>query len=444
MSPQTLFWIVPAASLVALAFAAKFYCGMKKADEGTDRMKEIAGYVREGAMAYLKQQYKIVTLIFIILAIVFAVMAFYNLQNKIVPVAFLTGGFFSGLAGFIGMKTATYASGRVAQACRDEEDGLNKGLQLAFRSGAVLGLTVVGFGLLDISAWYLILDNTGLIEAEGVSKLVEITTIMLTFGMGASLQALFARVGGGIYTKAADVGADLVGKTEYHFNEDDPRNPATIADNVGDNVGDVAGMGADLYESYAGSILASAALGAAATAVAGGSYDEGLKLVMAPMIIGAIGTILSVLGIFTVRTKQGATQSMLMAALNKGINFSGVLIALAAAGVLYTLGIQNWLGLWGSIVIGLAAVIIGEVLGEAFLGKHLNFMVRLICVVLGGVIYYVVYVFVLWLKFPADDMKLLTAIVVAIFLAIPYLRGASKNSFARIAKQNAKLEKEGK
>lgn len=362
MSPQTLFWIVPAASLVALAFAAKFYCGMKKADEGTDRMKEIAGYVREGAMAYLKQQYKIVTLIFIILAIVFAVMAFYNLQNKIVPVAFLTGGFFSGLAGFIGMKTATYASGRVAQACRDEEDGLNKGLQLAFRSGAVLGLTVVGFGLLDISAWYLILDNTGLIDAEGVSKLVEITTIMLTFGMGASLQALFARVGGGIYTKAADVGADLVGKTEYHFNEDDPRNPATIADNVGDNVGDVAGMGADLYESYAGSILASAALGAAATAVAGGSYDEGLKLVMAPMIIGAIGTILSVLGIFTVRTKQGATQSMLMAALNKGINFSGVLIALAAAGVLYTLGIQNWLGLWGSIVIGLlVGILIGKV-----------------------------------------------------------------------------------
>ncbi len=362
MNPETLFWLVPLASIVALAFAAVFFFNMKKADEGTDRMKEIAGYVREGAMAYLKQQYKVVALVFVIIAIIFCVMAAFDMQNNIVPVAFLTGGFFSGLAGFIGMKTATYASGRVAQACRDEQDGLNKGLKLAFRSGAVLGLTVVGFGLLDISGWYLILDNTGLIEAEGINKLVEITTIMLTFGMGASLQALFARVGGGIYTKAADVGADLVGKTEYHFNEDDPRNPATIADNVGDNVGDVAGMGADLYESYAGSILASAALGAAAVAGVNGTYDEGLKMVMAPMIIGAVGAILSVLGIFIVRTKQGATQSQLMAALNRGINFSGVLIALAAAGVLYALGIDNWLGLWGSIVIGLVVgILIGKV-----------------------------------------------------------------------------------
>ena len=362
MNPETLFWLVPLASIIALAFAAVFFFNMKKADEGTDRMKEIAGYVREGAMAYLKQQYKVVALVFVIIAIIFCVMAAFDMQNHIVPVAFLTGGFFSGLAGFIGMKTATYASGRVAQACRDEEDGLNKGLKLAFRSGAVLGLTVVGFGLLDISGWYLILDNTGLIKAEGISKLVEITTIMLTFGMGASLQALFARVGGGIYTKAADVGADLVGKTEYHFNEDDPRNPATIADNVGDNVGDVAGMGADLYESYAGSILASAALGAAAVAGMNGTYDEGLKMVMAPMIIGAVGAILSVLGIFIVRTKQGATQSQLMAALNRGINFSGVLIALAAASVLYALGIDNWLGLWGSIVIGLVVgILIGKV-----------------------------------------------------------------------------------
>ena len=335
---------------------------MKKADEGTDRMKEIAGYVREGAMAYLKQQYKVVAIFFAIIAVVFGVMAYFGLQNNIVPVAFLTGGIFSGLAGFIGMKTATYASGRVAEACRDEHDGLNRGLKLAFRSGAVLGLTVVGFGLLDISAWYLILDNTGLVQGEGVSKLVEITTIMLTFGMGASLQALFARVGGGIYTKAADVGADLVGKTEFHFNEDDPRNPATIADNVGDNVGDVAGMGADLYESYAGSILASAALGAAAVASAHGTAEQGLQMVMAPMIIGAVGAILSVLGIFIVRTKQGATQSQLMAALNRGINFSGVLIALAAAGVLYLLGIENWLGLWGSIVIGLVVgILIGKV-----------------------------------------------------------------------------------
>ncbi len=362
MNPETLFWIVPLASIIALAFAAVFFFNMKKADEGTDRMKEIAGYVREGAMAYLKQQYKVVALVFVIIAIIFCVMAVFDMQNHIVPVAFLTGGFFSGLAGFIGMKTATYASGRVAQACRDEQDGLNKGLKLAFRSGAVLGLTVVGFGLLDISGWYLILDNTGLIEAEGITKLVEITTIMLTFGMGASLQALFARVGGGIYTKAADVGADLVGKTEYHFNEDDPRNPATIADNVGDNVGDVAGMGADLYESYAGSILASAALGAAAVAGANGTYEEGLKMVMAPMVIGAVGAILSVLGIFIVRTKQGATQSQLMAALNRGINFSGVLIAVAAAAVLYLLGIENWLGLWGSIVIGLVVgILIGKV-----------------------------------------------------------------------------------
>ncbi|MDO4220718.1 MAG: sodium-translocating pyrophosphatase [Akkermansia sp.] len=367
MNPETLFWLVPLASVIALAFAAVFFFNMKKADEGTDRMKEIAGYVREGAMAYLKQQYKVVALVFVIIAIIFCVMAAFDMQNHIVPVAFLTGGFFSGLAGFIGMKTATYASGRVAQACRDEQDGLNRGLKLAFRSGAVLGLTVVGFGLLDISGWYLILDNTGLIEAEGISRLVEITTIMLTFGMGASLQALFARVGGGIYTKAADVGADLVGKTEYHFNEDDPRNPATIADNVGDNVGDVAGMGADLYESYAGSILASAALGAAAVAGmhiadAQAAYDTGLKMVMAPMIIGAVGAILSVLGIFIVRTKQGATQSQLMAALNRGINFSGVLIALAAAAVLYLLGIENWLGLWGSIVIGLVVgILIGKV-----------------------------------------------------------------------------------
>ena len=363
MTTETLFWIVPVASIVALLFAAIFFFSMKKADEGTDRMKEIAGYVREGAMAYLKQQYKIVGIFFIIIALIFAVMAYFNMQNNIVPVAFLTGGIFSGLAGFIGMKTATYASGRVAQACRDEKDGLNKGLQLAFRSGAVLGLTVVGFGLLDISAWYLVLSKIPAFGLNGkeVDDLVQITTIMLTFGMGASLQALFARVGGGIYTKAADVGADLVGKTEYHFNEDDPRNPATIADNVGDNVGDVAGMGADLYESYAGSILASAALGAAAASSADLSYGEGLKAVMAPMLIGAVGAILSIIGIYLVRTKPGANQSQLMAALNRGINFSGVLIAVASFGILYALDINNWLGLWGSIIIGL---IVGIAIGK--------------------------------------------------------------------------------
>ncbi len=362
MDPNTLFWIVPVASILVLAFAAKFFFDMKKADEGNDRMKEIAGYVREGAMAYLKQQYKVVAIFFVIIAIAFGVMAYYGLQNNIVPIAFLTGGIFSGLAGFIGMKTATYASGRVAQACRDKEDGLNKGLQLAFRSGAVLGLTVVGFGLLDISAWYLILDNTSLMgDYSGVNKLVHITTIMLTFGMGASLQALFARVGGGIYTKAADVGADLVGKTEYHFNEDDPRNPATIADNVGDNVGDVAGMGADLYESYAGSILATAALGAAVAAAAN-NYEMGLQMVMAPMIIGAVGAILSILGVYMVRTQPGANQTQLMAALNKGINFSSVLIAIFSALVLWALNIQNWLGIWGSIMIGLVVgIAIGKV-----------------------------------------------------------------------------------
>ena len=362
INPETLFWLVPVASVLVLLFAAKFFFDMKKADEGNDRMKEIAGYVREGAMAYLKQQYKVVAIFFIIIAVAFGIMAYYGLQNNIVPVAFLTGGFFSGLAGFIGMKTATYASGRVAQACRDKEDGLNKGLQLAFRSGAVLGLTVVGFGLLDISGWYIILNYTSLLgDIEGINKLVHITTIMLTFGMGASLQALFARVGGGIYTKAADVGADLVGKTEYHFNEDDPRNPATIADNVGDNVGDVAGMGADLYESYAGSILATAALGAAVAAGVG-CYQLGLQLVMAPMIIGAVGAILSIMGVYMVRTKPGATQSQLMAALNKGINFSGVLIAAFSALVLWALGINNWLGIWGSIIIGLVVgIAIGKV-----------------------------------------------------------------------------------
>ncbi len=361
MDPKILFWIVPIASIVALVFAVIFYKEMKAADEGNDRMKEIAGYVREGAMAYLKQQYKVVALFFVIIAAIFGVMAYYDMQNDIVPVAFITGGLFSGLAGFIGMKTATYASGRVTQACRDEKDGLNQGLKLAFRSGAVLGLTVVGFGLLDISAWYLILEYTSILDAyTGAQKLVHMTAIMLTFGMGASLQALFARVGGGIYTKAADVGADLVGKTEFHFNEDDPRNPATIADNVGDNVGDVAGMGADLYESYAGSILASAALGAAAFATV--SYDAALKAVMAPMIIGAVGALLSIIGVYLVRTKPGASQAQLMSSLNFGINISSVLIAVVSIGILYALGIDNWLGLWGAIVIGLAVgIAIGKV-----------------------------------------------------------------------------------
>ena len=303
MSVDLLFWLVPVSSLIALGFAFYFYKRMLKEDEGTPTMKEIAAYVRKGAMAYLKQQYKVVTIVFIILAAFFAVLAYgFDVQNHWVPFAFLTGGFFSGLAGFIGMKTATYASGRTANAARRS---LNSGLKLAFRSGAVMGLTVVGLGLLDISLWYLILDH--FIGAEGPQKLVVVTTTMLTFGMGASTQALFARVGGGIYTKAADVGADLVGKVEAGIPEDDPRNPATIADNVGDNVGDVAGMGADLYESYCGSILATAALGASAFY----SYADAsvqLKAVFAPMLIAAVGIILSIIGIYLVRTKEGAAQ----------------------------------------------------------------------------------------------------------------------------------------
>ena len=274
-------YLVLAASVLALSFAFYFYKSMMKEDEGTDLMKKIALHVRKGAMAYLKQQYKVVIIVFVVLAAIFGIMSIFDLQNGWVWFAFLTGGFFSGLAGFFGMKTATYASARTANAAKNS---LNSGLQVAFRSGAVMGLTVVGLALLDISLWFIVLDS--FIPAD--HHLIIITTTMLTFGMGASTQALFARVGGGIYTKAADVGADLVGKTEFNIPEDDPRNPATIADNVGDNVGDVAGMGADLYESYAGSILATAALGAAAFGA--GCYEMQLKAVFAPMLIAAIWT----------------------------------------------------------------------------------------------------------------------------------------------------------
>ena len=351
---DTLFFIVPLAALLALGFAIYFYQWMKKEDEGTERMKEIAQHVRSGAMAYLKQQYKVVILVFIALAVLFAVMACFGLQNPWVPFAFLTGGFFSGLAGFFGMKTATYASARTANAARQS---LNGGLKIAFRSGAVMGLTVVGLALLDIAIWYLIL--TQFVEGEGGQKLVVITTTMLTFGMGASTQALFARVGGGIYTKAADVGADLVGKVEAGIPEDDPRNPATIADNVGDNVGDVAGMGADLYESYAGAILATAALGAAAYSAVGGELQE--KAVLAPMLIAAVGVVLSLLGIFLVRTKEGATMKDLLGSLGKGTNISSILVAIASFGLLYILQIDNWLGLSFSVLTGLVAgVVIGQ------------------------------------------------------------------------------------
>ena len=329
-----LFWITPVASLVALAVAFHFYSSMKKRDEGTFLMKKIAKAVREGAMSYLRQQYKVVGIVFVCLAVFFLVLAFFDLQNHWVPVAFLTGGFFSALAGYVGMKTATYASARTAWAARQS---LNDGLQVAFRSGAVMGLTVVGLALLDISAWYLILQ--AFTDLSGGQKLIFITTTMLTFGMGASCQALFARVGGGIYTKAADVGADLVGKVEAGIPEDDPRNPATIADNVGDNVGDVAGMGADLYESYAGAILSSAALGAAAFA-ANPSMQE--KAVIAPMLIAGVGVFLSVIGIYSVRTKEHSGIQQLLSALGRGTQLSAVLIAAASFLILHGLGLENW------------------------------------------------------------------------------------------------------
>lgn len=349
----SIFWLVPLSSIVALGFAWAFYKQMLTTDEGTPRMCEIAAHVRKGAMAYLKQQYKVVFIAFIVLALLFAFMAYVlKVQNPWVPFAFLTGGLFSGLAGFFGMKTATYASGRTANAART---GLSPALNVAFRSGAVMGLVVVGLGLLDIAVWFLVLN--AFYQGEQAA-LITITTTMLTFGMGASTQALFARVGGGIYTKAADVGADLVGKVEANIPEDDPRNPATIADNVGDNVGDVAGMGADLYESYCGSILSTAALGATAFAM---NDDMQLRAVIAPMIIAAVGVFLSLIGIFLVKTKEGATMKDLLGSLSLGTNTSAVLIAFATFGILYSLQIENWMGVSFSVICGLlAGVIIGK------------------------------------------------------------------------------------
>ncbi|MBN2780708.1 MAG: sodium-translocating pyrophosphatase [Candidatus Marinimicrobia bacterium] len=344
---NNLFWIVPGTAVIALIFAWYFFKNMMKRSEGTPRMAEIAQHVRKGAMAYLRQQYKVVIYVFLVLTLLFALMAYvWKVQNPWVPFAFLTGGFFSGLAGFFGMKTATYASARTANAARES---LNQGLQVAFRSGAVMGLVVVGLALLDISLWYLVL-NTFVKDADAAHKMAIITTTMLTFGMGASTQALFARVGGGIFTKAADVGADLVGKVEAGIPEDDPRNPATIADNVGDNVGDVAGMGADLYESYAGSILATAALGAAAFM---NNTTMQVSAVFAPMIIGAVGTLLSILGIFAVRTKENASQKTLLSALGRGINLSSLLIMVLSFFILKWLAIDNYIGVWISILVGL-------------------------------------------------------------------------------------------
>ena len=348
-----LFWIVPVCAIIALLFARIFFKGMMKESEGTDTMKRIAGHVRKGAMAYLRQQYRVVALVFLVLCALFAWMAYGpGLQNPWVWFAFLTGGFFSGLAGYIGMKTATYASARTANAARRS---LNDGLKVAFRSGAVMGLVVVGLALLDISLWWLLLDYF-VEEATETEKAIVITTTMLTFGMGASTQALFARVGGGIFTKAADVGADLVGKVEAGIPEDDPRNPATIADNVGDNVGDVAGMGADLYESYCGSILATAALGAAAFRM---EPDAQFNAILAPMLIAAFGVILSLLGIFLVKTKEGASQQQLLRALDRGINVSSLLIVGASFLVIHLLGLSYWI--CGSVIVGLVTgIIIGK------------------------------------------------------------------------------------
>jgi K(+)-stimulated pyrophosphate-energized sodium pump len=382
-----MWYVAPLASILALGFAVYFYGKMMASSEGTPIMKEIAQHVREGAMAYLKRQYMVVSVVFVVLVVILTVLARNGIQNPFVPIAFLTGGFFSGLCGFIGMKTATNASARTAQGC---SESLNRGLQVAFRSGAVMGLVVVGFGLLDICLWYWILDafvytpdhmtngwelwGMTLVPAgtDAIDKLVQITTTMITFGMGASTQALFARVGGGIYTKAADVGADLVGKVEAGIPEDDPRNPATIADNVGDNVGDVAGMGADLYESYCGSILATAALGAAvgahrvAAATTNPDIDvadalkQAIDLVTAPMIVAGIGTLLSIVGIFMVRTREGATQKNLLKALLIGTLGSSALIVLALMGLVYSpLGL-SW-GIVGAVMAGLVSgVIIGQ------------------------------------------------------------------------------------
>ncbi len=372
---NTIFWLIPISSVLALVFAWFFFKSMMKNSEGTDKMKEIAQYVREGAMAYIKRQYKVVAYVFIILFVILTVMAYFGVLNPFVPIAFFTGGFFSGLCGYLGMKTATFASARTAHGA---SSSLNRGLKIAFRSGAVMGLIVVGFALLDIAAWYWFLSSIVFTPEHMISgvnfigldfvqsgttesqKLIEITTTMLTFGMGASTQALFARVGGGIFTKAADVGADLVGKVEAGIPEDDPRNPATIADNVGDNVGDVAGMGADLYESYAGSILATAALGAALPAIALSETGiDPVKAVTAPMVVAAIGILLSIIGIFMVRAKESASQKNLLNALLLGTGGSSALILVAMVGMAY-FGWVTW-GIFFAVVIGLAAgVIIGQ------------------------------------------------------------------------------------
>ncbi len=353
-----LWWLGPIAALLALGFAFYLYRQLMGLSEGNKKMQGIAQAVREGAMAYLRSQYRVVTIIFAILFVIFLLLSFFKLQNPIVPYAFLTGGLFSGLCGFIGMKTATNASARTTFAATKS---LNSALQVALRAGAVMGLVVVGFALLDITAWFYLLYNvfptafpTAFEFLTVANPLPEITAVMLSFGMGASTQALFARVGGGIYTKAADVGADLVGKVEANIPEDDPRNPATIADNVGDNVGDVAGMGADLYESYAGSILATSALGVAAIGMQGGDLSQGMLFVSVPIVLAALGVFLSIIALFFVRSHEKATQGELINALSRGLYISSAGIAIISLPLFIYMGMPNPWALWVVILTGLA------------------------------------------------------------------------------------------
>jgi K(+)-stimulated pyrophosphate-energized sodium pump len=384
-----IWWVGPVAAFIALIFAYYFYRQVMRKSEGTEAMMDIAQAIREGATAYLSRQYKVVGIVFGILFLLFLILSFFKLQNPVVPVAFLTGGFFSALCGYIGMKTATNASARTAFAAISS---LNDGLQVALRAGAVMGLVVVGFALLDITVWFLILYYLAPIvigNADGAfgflissNPLVPITATMLSFGMGASTQALFARVGGGIYTKAADVGADLVGKVEAGIPEDDPRNPATVADNVGDNVGDVAGMGADLYESYAGSILATSALGVAAVAAATSSFFDGqpslnevmnmqLRYLSAPIAVAAVGIFLSIIGVFLVRAKEDASQGELISALSRGLYGSSLGIAVLSLPVVFILDLPNKWAVWISILVGL---IVGLIIGRSteYYTSHAN------------------------------------------------------------------------
>jgi len=362
---QLLFLTAPVGAIIALGFAVILVLGILKREEGTPVMKAIAQAVREGAAAYIKRQYAVVAIFFGIVFAVLCVLAFvFNFLPKPVPFAFLTGGFFSALAGFIGLKVATNSSARTTNAARDS---LNSGLRVAFSSGMVMGLVVVGLALLDLSIWYILLNQ--IYKAKPVvERLPIITSTMLNFGMGASFQALFARVGGGIFTKAADIGADLVGKVEAGIPEDDPRNPAVIADNVGDNVGDVAGMGADLYESYTDSIVATMALAAAATAAlpAGLKADMSLRMVLLPMVIAGVGLFASIIGFFLVRAGKKAEQKVLLWALRRGIWAAALITAVASFFVVYFVLGPDQIGIYFSVLTGLVAGVVLGFLTEYF------------------------------------------------------------------------------